>query len=120
MYSLSSLAGKVQDKESLLQETGLAAEPDRPLFVMVSRLVAQKGVDLVLGAFDQMMSLPINLMVLCTGDTEIETALAAKAVAYPGHFVSVRNSTRVWHTACMPDRTSFSCPRGSSRAACHR
>jgi len=87
MYSPSSLAGKAQDKESLLQETGLAAEPDRPLFVMVSRLVAQKGVDLVLGAFDQMMSLPINLMVLGTGDTEIETALAAKAVAYPGHFV---------------------------------
>src|SRR5450759_1371299 len=60
MYSPSSLAGKVQDKESLLQETGLVAGPDRPLFVMVSRLVAQKGVDLVLGAFDQMMSLPIN------------------------------------------------------------
>ena len=48
MYSPSSLAGKVQDKESLLQETGLAAEPDRPLFVMVSRLVAQKGIDLML------------------------------------------------------------------------
>jgi starch synthase len=87
MYSPSSLAGKMQDKESLLQETGLVAGPDRPLFVMVSRLVAQKGVDLVLGAFDQMMSLPINLMVLGTGDTEIETALAAKAVAYPEHFV---------------------------------
>jgi starch synthase len=87
MYSPSSLAGKAQDKESLLQETGLAAEPDRPLFIMVSRLVAQKGVDLVLGAFDQMMSLPINLMVLGTGDTEIETALVAKAAAYPGRFV---------------------------------
>jgi starch synthase len=87
MYSPSSLAGKAQDKESLLQETGLAAEPDHPLFVMVSRLVAQKGVDLILDAFDEMMSLPINLMVLGTGDTEIETALAAKAAAYPGRFV---------------------------------
>jgi starch synthase len=87
MYSSSLPAGKAQDKESLLQETGLAAEPDRPLFIMVSRLVAQKGVDLVLGAFDQMMSLPINLMVLGTGDTEIEMALAAKAAAYPGRFV---------------------------------
>ena len=87
MYSASSLAGKLQDKESLLQETGLAAEPERPLFVMVSRLVAQKGVDLILGAFDQMMSLPINLMILGTGDTDIETALVAKAAAYPGRFV---------------------------------
>ena len=87
MYSPSLLAGKAQDKKSLLKETGLATEPDRPLFVIVSRLVAQKGLDLVLGAFDQMMSLPLNLMVLGTGDTEIETALAAKAAAYPGRFV---------------------------------
>jgi starch synthase len=87
MYGPSSLAGKMQNKESLLQETGLSAEPNRPLFVMVSRLVAQKGVDLMLGTFDQMMSLPINLMVLGTGDTDIETALVAKAAAYPGRFV---------------------------------
>jgi starch synthase len=90
MYSPSSLAGKMQDKESLLQETGLPVEPNRPLFVMVSRLVAQKGVDLMLGTFDQMMSLPINLMVLGTGDTDIETALVAKAAAYPGRFVLSR------------------------------
>ena len=90
MYGPSSLAGKEQDKESLLQETGLASKPGRPLFVMVSRLVAQKGVDLVLGAFDQMMSLPMNLMVLGTGDTDIEAALAAKAAAYPGRFVLSR------------------------------
>jgi len=90
MYSPSSLAGKVQDKESLLQETGLAAEPDRPLFVMVSRLVTQKGIDLMLDTFDQMMSLSMSLMVLGTGDTEIETALVAKSAAYPGRFVLTR------------------------------
>jgi starch synthase len=87
LYSPSSLAGKAQDKKSLLKETGLATEPDRPLFAIVSRLVAQKGLDLVLDAFDQMMLLPINLMVLGTGDTEIEAALVAKAAAYPGRFV---------------------------------
>jgi starch synthase len=87
LYSPSSLAGKAQDKKSLLKETGLATEPDRPLFVIVSRLVAQKGLDLVLDAFDQMMLLPMNLMILGTGDTEIEAALVAKAAAYPGRFV---------------------------------
>ena len=90
MYSLSSLAGKEQDKASLLQEAGLAAQPGRPLFVMVSRLVAQKGVDLMLATFDQMMSLPMSLMVLGTGDAEIEAALVAKAAAYPGRFVLSR------------------------------
>lgn len=90
LYSPSSLAGKAQDKKSLLKATGLATEPDRPLFVIVSRLVAQKGLDLILGAFDQMMSLPMNLMVLGTGDTEIENALVARAAAYPGRFVFSR------------------------------
>ncbi|MCX6063608.1 MAG: glycogen synthase GlgA [Caldiserica bacterium] len=86
-YSPSSIAGKLQDKESLLQETGLGAQPDRPLFVMVSRLVAQKGVDLLLSAFDETMSLAISLMILGTGDADIEVALEAKAAAYPGRFV---------------------------------
>jgi starch synthase len=80
----------VQDKESLLQETGLAAQPDRPLFVMVSRLVAQKGVDLLLSAFDEMMSLPISLMILGTGDADIEAALETRTAAYPGRFVLSR------------------------------
>ena len=89
MYSPSSLAGKAQDKESLLQETGLAAEPDRPLFVMVSRLVAQKGVDLVLGAFDELMSLPVTLIVQGTGDIKLEAALKAKMASYQGRFALV-------------------------------
>ncbi|MCX6084910.1 MAG: glycogen synthase GlgA [Caldiserica bacterium] len=86
-YSPSSIAGKAQDKASLLQETGLEAQPERPLFVMVSRLVAQKGVDLLLSAFDEMMSLPIMLMILGTGDADIEAALEARAAAHPGRFV---------------------------------
>jgi len=86
-YSPSSIAGKVQDKASLLQETGLEAQPERPLLVMVSRLVGQKGVDLLLSAFDGMMSLPISLMILGTGDAGIEEALKARAAAYPGRFV---------------------------------
>ncbi|HWQ21928.1 MAG TPA: glycogen synthase GlgA [Clostridia bacterium] len=90
MYSLASLVGKEQDKDSLLEEAGLVARPDCPLFVMVSRLVAQKGVDLMLATFDQMMSLRLSLMVLGTGDAEIETALVAKAAAYPGRFVLSR------------------------------
>ncbi|MCE5192828.1 MAG: glycogen synthase GlgA [Candidatus Cryosericum sp.] len=87
LYSSSSLTGKARDKESLLQEAGMSSDSGRPLFVMVSRLVAQKGMDLVLGALDDMMSLPINLMVLGTGDAGIETALEQKAAEYHGRFV---------------------------------
>ena len=37
-----------------------------------------------------MMSLPMSLMVLGTGDAEIEAALVTKAAAYPGRFVLSR------------------------------
>lgn len=87
LYSTSSLTGKARDKESLLQETGMSVDPHRPLFAMVSRLVAQKGVDLMLRAFDSMMSFPMNLIVLGTGDADIEAALEQKAAEYPGRFV---------------------------------
>ncbi|MHB8105916.1 MAG: glycogen synthase GlgA [Candidatus Cryosericum sp.] len=86
VYRPSSLDGKAQDKESLLKEAELETRPDCPLFIIVSRLVAQKGLDLVLDAFDRMMSLPLNLMILGTGDPRIEAALTERAAACPGRF----------------------------------
>ena len=41
--------GKPRCKAALQAELGLAARPDAPLFGVVSRLTAQKGLDLVLG-----------------------------------------------------------------------
>jgi starch synthase len=87
LYNKGSLSGKTRDKESLLHEAGITTDPDRPLFVMVSRLVAQKGLDILLGALDAMMSLPVSLAILGTGDPGIEAALEQKAAAYPGRFI---------------------------------
>lgn len=86
LYGASSLDGKAKDKEALLQETNLQADFNLPLFAMVSRLAAQKGVDLLLGAFDSLMSLPLNLVILGTGDTGIESSLQQKMAQYPGRF----------------------------------
>ncbi len=90
VYDANSLQERAQNKEALLQEAGLDQHPGRPLFGMVSRLIVQKGVDILLGAFDEMMSLPLSLMVLGTGDTELETALAVKAESYRTRFAFVR------------------------------
>ncbi|MHB8070849.1 MAG: glycogen synthase GlgA [Candidatus Cryosericum sp.] len=90
VYGVASLSERAQNKLALIQEVGLDQEPGRALFVMVSRLVAQKGVDLLLGAFDEMMSLPISLIILGTGDAELETALVAKTASYRGRFVLIR------------------------------
>ena len=90
VYSATSLMERGQNKNLLLQETGLDTIPDRALFVMVSRLVAQKGVDLVLSVFDEMMSLPITLIVLGTGDAELEAALEGKTASHRGRFALVK------------------------------
>jgi len=90
VYSATSLMERGQNKNLLLQEARLDTIPDRALFVMVSRLVAQKGVDLVLSVFDEMMSLPITLIVLGTGDTELEAALEGKTASHRGRFALVK------------------------------
>jgi starch synthase len=90
VYGTASLSERAQNKLALIQEVGLDQEPGRALFVMVSRLVAQKGVDLLLGAFDEMMSLPMSLIILGTGDAELETALVAKTASYRGRFALIR------------------------------
>ena len=87
LYSASSLEGKERNKQHVLQEAGITSHPDFPLFAMISRLVSQKGLDLMLGAWDEMMALPLNLVVLGTGDPEIEAALQEKANQYPDRFV---------------------------------
>ena len=46
-FSLEDLAGKRACKLDLLRRFGLAEEPDRPIIAIISRLVAQKGYDLI-------------------------------------------------------------------------
>ena len=47
-YSAGDLTGKALDKAALQQRCGLSVDPGAMLFAIVSRLTAQKGIDLVL------------------------------------------------------------------------
>jgi starch synthase len=89
-YSAASFLERAQNKDPLLQEVGLDQHSDQTLFAMVSRLVAQKGVDLLLAALDEMMLLPMTLIVLGTGDAKVEATLAAKTASYHDRFAFVR------------------------------
>ena len=46
-YSANDLSGKRKCKLDLLRRFGLPEEPDRPILAIISRLVAQKGFDLL-------------------------------------------------------------------------
>ncbi len=62
-YDQNSLNLKEQNKLSLLKESGLTDEK-KPLFVMISRLVEQKGFDLIIEAMDEILKKDINLLIL--------------------------------------------------------
>ena len=67
--------GKAVCKRALLQEYGLATEPDLPVIGIISRLVHQKGFDLVTAAMEPLMARGIRLVALGTGEPDVEAGL---------------------------------------------
>jgi starch synthase len=86
-YSAQDLAGKTSCKAALQQELGLAVRGDAPLFGVVSRLTAQKGLDLLLGTVPTLLSSGAQLAVQGSGDPSLEEAFTAVAKAHPGQVV---------------------------------
>lgn len=66
------LPGKQADRKALREEFGLPDDPDVPLIGVVSRLVDQKGFDLVAALGDLLGSLPVQLVVLGSGQAPYE------------------------------------------------
>jgi starch synthase len=88
-YDATDLAGKAADKAALQQSLGLDAEPRTPVIGVVSRLVDQKGFDLVARIVDQIVDQGAQLVVLGTGDPAIENEFRRVAAARPNR-VAVR------------------------------
>lgn len=84
LYARDSLVGKVACKAALQSELGLSLKPRAPLFVVVSRLTAQKGLDLVLPVISGIVHLGGQLAVLGSGDADIERHFQEAAAAHPG------------------------------------
>lgn len=69
-YSRRSLKGKAQCKTALCEEIGFPPEPDVPLFTVVTRLVEQKGLEILKQAMEHFMSLPVRFALLGSGQQE--------------------------------------------------
>lgn len=83
-YDRDHLDAKRHNKVALQRETGLAERDDCPLFGVVSRLTAQKGLDLVAEIGAALVGLPAQLVVLGSGDPALEAAYRALAERHPG------------------------------------
>lgn len=82
-FDAESIEGKADNKRMLQQNLGLPQRKDIPIISIVSRLVDQKGFDLIACVFQEMMQLDIQLVVLGTGDRKYEELFGNAAAQYP-------------------------------------
>lgn len=75
--------GKAQCRADLLAELGLDGSGKGPVIGVVTRLVEQKGVDLMLDAIQYLSSLDARLVVLGAGDPDLAVELRTRQVASP-------------------------------------
>lgn len=98
-YSAAEPDGKAACKAALQKELGLAADPQAPLLGVVSRLTAQKGLDLVLAALPGLLRQGAQVAVQGSGDPVLEAAFSAAAFANPG-----RVATKVGYDEALAHR----------------
>lgn len=81
-YAPEILGGKQACKRRLQAKLGLPAR-DVPLFAIVSRLYWQKGLDLVAKALSELLKLDLQLVVLGSGEPELEHLFSMAGNAQP-------------------------------------
>jgi len=82
-FTARTLQRRTANKRALEAEFGL--EPgDGPLFIVITRLTWQKGIDVLLEVLDHLVGLGGRLALLGSGEAAIEAALHEAAARHPG------------------------------------
>jgi starch synthase len=85
-YDARRLRGKEVCREALLEQLKLAPKPRGPVFGMVSRVVQEKGFEILVPLLDRLLWDDVRLIILGEGDPAFETALAVAAKKFPSKF----------------------------------
>ncbi len=83
-YDSRQLAGKQACRQALQAMLGLAPDPTALILTVVSRLTAQKGLDLVLAALPALVAEGVQFAVQGTGEAALEVAFRMTQQAHPG------------------------------------
>lgn len=78
-------SGKSKNKEALCEEFGL--DPSKPLLAYIGRFAAEKGADLLPGVIEHVLGNlqnELNIVVLGSGDTQVQSSIAYLADRYKG------------------------------------
>src|SRR5437773_7801810 len=90
-YDARRFRGKQVCREGLLKEMNLASAPRGPVFGMVTRVVQEKGFEILVPLLDRLLWDDVRLIMLGEGDPAYETALAIAAREFPAKFAYQKN-----------------------------
>ncbi|BBO91379.1 glycogen synthase [Desulfosarcina ovata] len=94
-YSTDDRSGKYQIKTRLREEYGLPDRVDVPLIGVISRLVEQKGIDLIRACAEQILQLDTQMIVLGSGDPTYHAFFEWLLHSYPdrvGIYIGFNNA----------------------------
>ncbi|OYV28159.1 MAG: starch synthase [Parcubacteria group bacterium 20-58-5] len=83
-FDAGRLAARRPNKRALQARFALPESADTLVFAVISRLSWQKGLDLLLDSLQALLALGAQLVVLGSGEPELERGFAAAAAAHPG------------------------------------
>jgi starch synthase len=83
-FDARDLSGKQACKAWLQQRMGLEVDAAAPLFGIITRLVDQKGIDLILSVIPEISGSDAQVAVLGSGDPGYENRLRDLSQAFPG------------------------------------
>ncbi len=88
-FDSTTLPSRVENKVALRARMGLEQDAAAPLFGVVSRLTWQKGMDLLLTCLPTLRAAGAQLVLVGTGEPDIEFSLRAETASYPGRIACV-------------------------------
>jgi starch synthase len=88
-FGIRDIEKKKDNKKNLQKQLDLDINENAPVVAMISRLVSQKGFDLVRRVFDDLMSFNIQFIVLGTGEEQYENFFEDAHTRYYGKVASI-------------------------------
>ena len=82
-YDLKSIKQKVKNKLKFQEELCFTVNEDIPMIGIVTRLVKQKGLDLIIDKLEELLNLDIQIVLLGNGDEYYEDIFQFYASRYP-------------------------------------
>lgn len=97
-YEASSLENKKVNKTELQEELNMPINADVAVIGLISRLVDQKGLDLIESVLDEILDNEIQLYILGTGDEKYERLFETSAEKHPEKVsANIRFDNRLAH-----------------------